>query len=128
MVNQHFAKENEEAAAREVVNIWEVLGRRWSLLILKNLCSKEVIRFNEFKKLLPGISSTVLAERLLELEREGLVSKKIYPEVPPKVEYRLTVRAKELGVIMKELGTWASRWKVPKITTKTKTPASASIS
>ncbi|MGC2573464.1 MAG: helix-turn-helix domain-containing protein [Candidatus Nitrosopolaris sp.] len=128
MVNQHFAKENEEAAAREVVNIWEVLGRRWSLLILKNLCSKEVIRFNEFKKLLPGISSTVLAERLLELEREGLVSKKIYPEVPPKVEYRLTVRAKELGVIMKELGTWASRWKVPKITTKTKTTASASIS
>jgi DNA-binding HxlR family transcriptional regulator len=128
MVNQHFAKENEEAAAREVVNIWEVLGRRWSLLILKNLCSKEVIRFNEFKKLLPGISSTVLAERLLELDREGLVSKKIYPEVPPKVEYRLTVRAKELGVIMKELGTWASRWKVPKITTKTKTTASASIS
>jgi DNA-binding HxlR family transcriptional regulator len=128
MVNQHFAKENEEAAAREVVNIWEVLGRRWSLLILKNLCSKEVIRFNEFKKLLPGISSTVLAERLLELEREGLVSKKIYPEVPPKVEYRLTVRAKELGVIMKELGTWASRWKAPKITTKTKTTASASIS
>lgn len=128
MVNQHFAKENEEAAAREVVSIWEVLGRRWSLLILKNLCSKEVIRFNEFKKLLPGISSTVLAERLLELEREGLVSKKIYPEVPPKVEYRLTVRAKELGVIMKELGTWASRWKVPKITTKTKTTASASIS
>ena len=126
MVNQHFAKENEEAAAREVVNIWEVLGRRWSLLILKNLCSKEVIRFNEFKKLLPGISSTVLAERLLELDREGLVSKKIYPEVPPKVEYRLTVRAKEPGVIMKELGTWASRWKVPKITTKTKTSTSKS--
>src|SRR5215467_238366 len=121
MVNQHFAKENEEAAAGEVVNIWEVLGRRWSLLILKNLCSKEVIRFNEFKKLLPGISSTVLAERLLELEREGLVSKKIYPEVPPKVEYRLTVRAKELGVILKELGTWASRWSAPEITaTKTK--------
>ena len=75
-----------------------------------------------------GISSTVLAERLLELEREGLVSKKIYPEVPPKVEYRLTVRAKELGVIMKELGTWASRWKIPKITTKTKTTTSPSIS
>jgi DNA-binding HxlR family transcriptional regulator len=125
MVNQHFvATENEETAAGEVANIWEVLGRRWSLLILKNLCSKEVIRFNEFKKLLSGISSTVLAERLLELEREGLVSKKIYPEVPPKVEYRLTVRAKELGVIMKELGTWASRWKVPKITTKTKTTTS----
>src|SRR5215467_171731 len=121
------SKETEKETV-EVVSIWEVLGRRWSLLILKNLCTKEVIRFNEFKTLLRGISSTVLASRLLELEREGLVSKKIYPEIPPKVEYSLTVRAKELGVIMKELGTWASRWKVPKITTKTKTTASASIS
>jgi DNA-binding HxlR family transcriptional regulator len=95
----------------EVANIWEVLGKRWSLLILKNLSTKEVIRFNELKKVLSGISSTVLSERLLELEREGLVSKKIYPEIPPKVEYSLTRRAKELEVILKELGRWVSRWK-----------------
>src|ERR687888_537637 len=100
----------------EISNIWEVLGRRWSLLILKNLCNKEVIRFNELKRLMPGISSTVLSDRLLELEREGLISKKIYPEIPPRVEYRLTVQAKELGVILKELGKWAQRWKTPKIT------------
>ena len=118
MVNQHFVStETEDEIASEIANVWEVLGRRWSLLILKNLCTNEVVRFNEFKKLLPGISSTVLADRLLELEREGLVSKKIYPEIPPKVEYCLTIRAKELRVIFKELGTWASRWKVPKITT-----------
>ncbi|HYT43144.1 MAG TPA: helix-turn-helix domain-containing protein, partial [Methylomirabilota bacterium] len=126
MVNQHFfATEMEDETADEVANVWEVLGRRWSLLILKNFCTNEVIRFNEFKKLLPGISSTVLADRLFELEREGLVSKKIYPEIPPKVEYRLTPRAKELRVILKELGTWASRWKVPRITTKTKSRADA---
>jgi DNA-binding HxlR family transcriptional regulator len=126
MVNQHFvATETEDDTADEVANVWEVLGRRWSLLILKNFCTKEVIRFNEFKKQLPGISSTVLADRLFELEGEGLVSKKIYPEIPPKVEYRLTPRAKELRVILKELGTWASRWKVPRITTKTKSRAGA---
>jgi DNA-binding HxlR family transcriptional regulator len=126
MVNQHFvATEMEDETADEVANVWEVLGRRWSLLILKNFCTHEVIRFNEFKKLLPGISSTVLADRLFELEREGLVSKKIYPEIPPKVEYRLTIRAKELRVILKELGTWANRWKVPRITTKTKSRADA---
>ena len=56
-----------------------------------------------------------MADRLSELEREGLVSKKIYPEIPPKVDYRLTFRAEELRVIFKKLGTWASR-----ITTKTK--------
>jgi DNA-binding HxlR family transcriptional regulator len=124
MVNKYsVARTTEEAG--EVVSIWEVLGRRWSLLILKNLCTKEVIRFNEFKKLLSGISSTVLADRLLELEREGLVSKKIYPQIPPKVEYSLTIRAKELGVVLRELGKWASRWKVPRITTNTKTTSAA---
>src|SRR6476620_5678912 len=105
----------------EVASIWEVLGRRWSLLILKNLSTKGVIRFNELKKLLLGISSTVLADRLLELEREGLVSKKIYPEIPPKVEYRLTLRAKQLEVILRDLSRWARSWRAPEITaTKTK--------
>ena len=125
MANKYSVARATEEEAGEVVSIWEVLGRRWSLLILKNLCTKEVIRFNEFKKLLSGISSTVLADRLLELEREGLVSKKIYPQIPPKVEYSLTVRAKELGVILRKLGKWASRWRVPRITTNTKTTSAA---
>jgi DNA-binding HxlR family transcriptional regulator len=125
MVNKYSVARATEEESGEVVSIWEVLGRRWSLLILKNLCTKEVIRFNEFKKLLSGISSTVLADRLLELEREGLVSKKIYPQIPPKVEYSLTIRAKELGVILRELGKWASRWKVPRITTNTNTTSAA---
>jgi DNA-binding HxlR family transcriptional regulator len=117
-------KESKQGEKCELVNIWEILGRRWSLFILKNLSTKEVIRFNELKRLLSGISSTVLADRLLELEREGLISKKIYPEIPPRVEYRLTTRAKELEVILKELGKWASRWKSPTIT---KTTATSSI-
>ncbi len=121
MVNQHsVATETEDETAGEIANVWEVLGRRWSMLILKNLCTKEVIRFNELKTLLTGISSTVLADRLSELKRESLISKKIYPEIPPKVEYRLTLRAEELRVIFKKLGTWASR-----ITTKTKSRALA---
>src|SRR5215831_11088146 len=90
--------------------IWKVLGRRWTLSILKNLDREGVIRFNELKRLIPGISSTVLAERLSELEVEGLISKKIYPEIPPKVEYSLTVQAKELRVIFKELQRWTHRF------------------
>jgi DNA-binding HxlR family transcriptional regulator len=96
-----------------IVDVWEVLGRRWSLHILKNLNTREVIRFNELKRALAGISSTVLAERLLELEREGLVTKKIYPEVPPRVEYSMTPQAKELEVIIKDLARWANKWKRP---------------
>ena len=94
----------------ELVRLLKVLGRRWALLLYENLNAKEAIRFNELKRLMPGISSTVLAERLLELEREGLISKKIYQETPPKVEYSLTIQAKELRVIFKELWKWTQRF------------------
>jgi DNA-binding HxlR family transcriptional regulator len=104
---------DSKGARCALVGVWEVLGRRWSLHILKNLSTKEVIRFNELKRSLTGISSTVLSERLLELEREGLVTKKIYPEVPPRVEYSITPQAKELEVIIKELARWAEKWKSP---------------
>jgi DNA-binding HxlR family transcriptional regulator len=110
---------DEEQKCRIIENMWEVLGRRWALLILRNLHTKEAIRFNELKRILPGISSTVLASRLLEMEREGLISKKIYPEIPPKVEYRLTGRARELGVILRDLGEWAQGWKSPRIQSTT---------
>ncbi len=103
----------EQGERCEIAHIWEILGRRWALLVLKNLSTKEVIRFNELKRLLPGISSTVLSERLLELDREGLISKQIYPEIPPRVEYRLTSRARELETVMKELNRWCIRWKSP---------------
>ena len=100
----------------ELVDLWKVLGRRWAFLLLTNISTKkEAIRFNELKRLMPGISSTMLAERLSELEYEGLISKKIYPEIPPKVEYSLTVRAKELELILKELLRWTQHWKAPRI-------------
>ncbi len=101
--------DNNNVECRGVSDAWKLLGKRWSLLILKNLNARESIRFNELKRLISGISSTVLADRLLELEREGLVSKKIYPEIPPRVEYSLTSRAKELGIVLSSLGNWVRR-------------------
>ena len=95
----------------EVLDIWDVLGKRWSLNILRNLSAKDSIRFNELKRLLHGISSTVLSERLRELELEGLIYKKIYPEIPLRVEYSLTVRAKDLEPILHSLANWVNKWK-----------------
>ena len=95
----------------DVVDIWEVLGKRWSLHILKNLNTNGIIRFNELKRLIPEISSTVLSQRLLVLEREGLLSKKIYSEIPVRVEYSLTPRTKELETILQQLNDWINRWK-----------------
>ncbi len=96
----------------DVVDIWEVLGKRWSLHILKNLNTNGTVRFNELKRLIPEISSTVLSQRLFELEREGLISKKIYLEIPVRVEYSLTLRTKELETILQQLSDWISKWKV----------------
>jgi DNA-binding HxlR family transcriptional regulator len=95
----------------DVVDIWEVLGKRWSLHILKNLSTNGTVRFNELKRLIPEISSTVLSQRLLELEREGLISKKIHLEIPVRVEYSLTPRTKELETILQQLSDWISKWK-----------------
>lgn len=96
----------------EIADIWEVLGKRWSLHILKNLSTNGTVRFNELKRLIPEISSTVLSQRLLELEREGLVSKKIYSEIPIRVEYSLTIRTKELEIILQQLNNWIDKWKI----------------
>ena len=66
----------------DVVGLLEILGKRWSLHILKNLNTNGTVRFNELKKLIPEISSIVLSQRLLELEREGLISKKNIQKFP----------------------------------------------
>jgi len=52
-----------------------------------------------------------LSERLLELKREGLITKKIYPEIPIRIEYSLTTRAKELETILYQLSNWVNKWK-----------------
>jgi DNA-binding HxlR family transcriptional regulator len=83
-----------------------MLGRRWTFLILYNLENREVMRFNELKKSLAGITSTVLSDRLLELEREGLVAKNV---IQGKIEYSLTASARELQVMLREMGRWRAR-------------------
>lgn len=92
----------EEQAAAEIL---KVLGRRWTFLILHDL-EKDAMRFNELKKSLGGITSTVLSDRLLELEREGLIVKNV---VHGKIEYGLTASAKELQVMLREVGRWRAR-------------------
>lgn len=103
-------KDANETNICKIVSLWEVLGKRWALIILYNLSKSEILRFNELRKSISGISSTVLSERLLELEQVGLINKKIYPQIPPKVEYSLTKKAKELGKILEVLDKWVEKW------------------
>ncbi len=89
--------------------ILSMLGKRWTLAILQDLNALQARRFTELKRSL-GISGTMLSERLAELEREGLVERKIYGSMPPKVEYRLTASARELLLTIKSLGVWRAKW------------------
>jgi DNA-binding HxlR family transcriptional regulator len=98
----------------QVDEIWGALGKSWALLILKKLAEKEVTRFNEIKKSIPQISNTVLSERLRELEEHGLITKKVYAQVPIRVEYRLTRQARDLGKILEKLDGWVTKWRKEK--------------
>jgi DNA-binding HxlR family transcriptional regulator len=89
----------------------KAFSRKWVLPISRNLFTKETVRFSELKKLILALSSTVLSDTLLKLEHEGLISKKVYPEISPRVEYTLTGRTRELKIILEELDEWARRWK-----------------
>lgn len=77
----------------EICPIRDILSSvtdKWSILIILFLGAKDVLRFNEMKRMIYGISAKVLTERLKRLERDAYISRKVYPEVPVRVEYRLT--------------------------------------
>lgn len=71
-------------------NVVARFGNKWSFLVMLTINEKEIVRFNELCKLIPDISSRVLSETLRVLEADDLIKRKVYPVVPPKVEYRLT--------------------------------------
>ncbi len=111
-----FEKENRTRNQIEcnVDEIWSVLGKTWALLILKKLTESESTRFNEIKKAIPQISNTVLSERLRDLEEHSLITKKIYAQVPIRVEYSITKQTRDLGKILKQLDNWVVQWRKEK--------------
>jgi len=70
------------------------INGKWKILILHRLSEKQCLRFSELKKEVENVSEKMLIQHLKELERDGLVSRKVYPVVPPKVEYSLTEKGK----------------------------------
>lgn len=79
---------------------------KWSLFCLYNLAYNKVLRFNKLKSYIPGISSRMLSVTLKKLEEAGLVQRKLYAEVPPKVEYRLTKFGLQFSEKLVELNLW----------------------
>ena len=88
----------------------QLIGDKWKILIIRDLLDGTK-RFNELKKSLTGITQKVLTSKLRDMEDSGLLTRKIYPEVPPKVEYSLTNLGSSLFPILEILATWGDEYK-----------------
>lgn len=95
----------------ETAKLRNLITKRGTLEILIPLCcSTEPVRHKKFKETLKGISSKTLAYRLQELEKGGILKRKAYNEIPPRVEYRLTPKGQELVVSVINLLQWMRKW------------------
>jgi DNA-binding HxlR family transcriptional regulator len=98
----------------------DVIGGKWKPLVIYYL-EEKTRRFGELQKLIPGMTKKMLTQHLRELERDGVISRKVYAEVPPKVEYSLTHHGESLKPILKLMSAWGNkhceRYGVPKGTT-----------
>lgn len=95
----------EELPACPVSTTVALIGNKWKLLVLRNLRMR-TWRFNELQRSLEGVSQKVLTSALRDLERDGLVERTVYAEVPPRVEYSLTDLGRSLEPIMAAMETW----------------------
>jgi DNA-binding HxlR family transcriptional regulator len=98
-----------DTAAVGVEEALRLLEGRWKLVILFHLFDGKVQRFSDLERLIPGISQKMLAQQLRQLEADAIVARKLYPQVPPKVEYRLTEWGQALCPALDALLKWAEQ-------------------
>lgn len=100
----------EEMPACPVATTVSLIGSKWKLLIMRNLMMRPW-RFNELKRSLEGVSQKVLTASLRSMEEDGLITRTVYPEVPPRVEYALSDLGETMQPIMKAMAEWGTVYK-----------------
>lgn len=100
----------EEMPACPVATTVQLIGSKWKLLIMRNLLARPW-RFNELKNDLAGISQKVLTDSLRSMEKDGIITRTVYPEVPPRVEYALSELGESMRPIIKSMETWGIAYK-----------------
>ncbi|HJW45732.1 MAG TPA: helix-turn-helix domain-containing protein [Lysobacter sp.] len=98
-----------DTAASGVESALRLLEGRWKLVILFHLFGGQVQRFSDLERRIPGVSQKMLAQQLRQLEADGIVVRTVYPQVPPKVEYRLTKWGQALCPALNALLSWAEK-------------------
>ena len=97
-----------EMAATGTESALRTLEGRWKMLILFHLFDRGTLRFSDLEKAIPRVSQKMLIQQLRELERDGIVARKVYPQVPPKVEYNLTEWGRALCPALDALLEWSA--------------------
>ena len=97
-----------EMAASGMEAAFRMLEGRWKMVIIFHLFDKSVLRFSELQRVIPCVSQKMLIQQLRELERDGIVQRTVYPQVPPKVEYRLTHWGQTMCPALDSLLEWAA--------------------
>src|SRR5258706_9658798 len=98
---------SQPCSTAELEDALKVLEGRWKVLIIFHLFRAPVLRFSELRRAIPGVSQKMLIQQLRDLERNGILARKVYPEVPPKVEYTLTEEGLALRPALVALKLWA---------------------
>jgi DNA-binding HxlR family transcriptional regulator len=96
-----------ELCASRLEDVLRRIDGRWKMPILAFLSNQESMRFSDLERAIPQASQKMLTQHLRELERDGIVARTIYPQVPPKVEYRLTSQGRKLKPAFLALLDWA---------------------
>lgn len=99
----------EDLPACPVATTVQLIGNKWKLLIVRNLLTRPW-RFNELQKNLEGISQKVLTDNLRSMERDGLITRTVYPEVPPRVEYALSEIGESMRPILDSMEQWGNAY------------------
>jgi len=104
-MNNHTNGDGELNMHEEMRRAFALLSGKWKLEIMW-LVNQRIYRFGELRKAIPGITQHMLTAQLRELEADGLVSRTVFAEVPPRVEYAITQKARGLGPTMEALTIW----------------------
>jgi DNA-binding HxlR family transcriptional regulator len=92
-----------------VARTLDIIGERWTMLILRDLFLEGPRKFQDFENSLAGISATTLSARLKKLEQHGILTRRFYADHPPRAEYVLTEKGRTLGPVMKKLLEWGTQ-------------------
>ena len=103
-------RKKEDLPECDVATTVSMIGSKWKLLIIRNLILRPW-RFNELQRALGGISQKVLTDSLRQLEADGIITRTVYPEVPPRVEYALSSLGESLNRIIAAMKQWGRRYK-----------------